>query len=124
VEHRQERQRLTPDAARPPAAAPAHQGYGWIPLFQEVDEADLVPLLSRCEVLRLSAGTDLLHPGDSNDSLYILLSGELMVYLTPEAVEGQGIPIKPGHCIGEYSTIDRRPVSALVRCEGRRRCCT
>lgn len=83
-----------------------------------MDEALLERLLSRCEVLRLEAGTDLLHAGETNDSIYILLSGELMVYLSEEAVEGQGIPIEPGHCIGEYSAIDRQPVSALVRCEG------
>lgn len=95
-----------------------HKGFGWIPLFREVDEALLVRLLSRCEVRRLSAGTVLLRPGQSNDSLYILLKGELMVYLSADITTGQGIPIQPGHCIGEYSAIDRLPVSALVRCEG------
>lgn len=95
-----------------------HKGFGWIPLFREVDEALLVRLLSRCEVRRLSAGTVLLRPGQSNDSLYILLKGELMVYLSADITTGQGIPIRPGHCIGEYSAIDRLPVSALVRCEG------
>jgi sigma-B regulation protein RsbU (phosphoserine phosphatase) len=74
-------------------------------------------LLRRCDVRRLSAGDDLLRPGQVNESLYILLRGGLTVYLTPEATEGQGIPIRPGHCIGEYSTIDLQPVSALVRCE-------
>lgn len=83
-----------------------------------MDDALLARLLARCEVLQLSAGTDLLRPGETNDSVYILLSGELMVYLTPEAVEGHGIPIESGRCIGEYSAIDRQPVSALVRCEG------
>ena len=83
-----------------------------------MDEALLARLLSRCEVRRLSAGMDLLRPGQPNDSLYILLKGELMVYLSAEIRLGEGIAIQPGHCIGEYSAIDRLPVSALVRCEG------
>ena len=61
-----------------------------------MDEALLLRLLSRCEVRRLSAGTDLLQPGQPNDSLYILLKGELMVYLSAEITPGQGIPIHGG----------------------------
>ncbi|MCX5956107.1 MAG: SpoIIE family protein phosphatase [Cyanobacteria bacterium] len=94
-----------------------HEGYGWIPLFQEVDEVLLASLLSHCEVRRMGAGTDLLRPGEANESFYILLKGELMVYLSAEATQGQGIALQPGHCIGEFSAIDRLPVSALVRCE-------
>ena len=33
-----------------------------------------------------------------------------------ETPQGQGIALHPGHCIGEFSAIDRLPVSALVRC--------
>ena len=93
------------------------EGYGWIPLFQEVDPSLLASLLSQCEVLRLGAGSDLLRPGQTNDSFYILLTGELSVYLSEDAKRGQGISLQPGHCIGEFSAIDRLPVSALVRCE-------
>jgi sigma-B regulation protein RsbU (phosphoserine phosphatase) len=82
-----------------------------------VDPTVLASLLSQCEVLRLGAGSDLLRPGETNDSIYILLKGELFVYLAAEATSGQGISIQPGQCIGEFSAIDRLPVSALVRCE-------
>jgi sigma-B regulation protein RsbU (phosphoserine phosphatase) len=93
------------------------EGYGWIPLFQEVDQSLLASLLSHCEVRQMGAGTDLLRPGETNDSFYILLEGELIVYLSEDAKQGQGISLQPGHCIGEFSAIDRLPVSALVRCE-------
>lgn len=96
-------------------------GYGWIPLFEEVEEEQLTQLLRGCEVLRLSAGTELLHPGEANDSIYVLLAGDLTVYLSPEACVGQGIAIQVGQCTGEFSAIDRKPVSALVRCEGNAR---
>jgi sigma-B regulation protein RsbU (phosphoserine phosphatase) len=82
-----------------------------------VDPTELASLLSQCEVLRLGAGCDLLRPGETNESIYILLKGELFVYLAAEATSGQGISIQPGQCIGEFSAIDRLPVSALVRCE-------
>ena len=77
----------------------------------------LESLLSPCQVLRLGAGCDLLRPGDSNDSIYILLKGELFVYLSAKATQSQGFSIQPGQCIGEFSAIDQLPVSALVRCE-------
>jgi phosphoserine phosphatase RsbU/P len=93
------------------------EGYGWIPLFQEVDEFLLAKLLSQCEVRQLGAGTDLLRPGEINESVYILLEGELIVYLSEEATPGHGIVLQPGQCVGEFSAIDRLPVSALVRCE-------
>jgi len=49
------------------------------------------------------------------------LKGELFVYLSAEATQGQGISIQPGQCIGEFSAIDRLPVSALVLSPARRR---
>lgn len=82
-----------------------------------MDATVLERLLGSCEVRRLVAGTDLLRPGECNESLYILLKGELVVYLSEDAGRDHGIPIRPGHCIGEFSAIDRLPVSALVRCE-------
>lgn len=93
------------------------EGYGWIPLFQEVDESLLASLLSHCEVLQMGAGTDLLRPGETNDSFYILLKGELIVFLSAEATSVHRFVLLPGQCIGEFSAIDRLPVSALVRCE-------
>jgi len=93
-------------------------GYGWIPLFRDVEEGLLTRLLERCEVRHLSAGNDLLRPGETNDTIYVLLSGELTVYLSAEARTEQSIPVAVGDCIGEFSAIDQQPVSALVRCEG------
>ena len=94
------------------------EGYGWIPLFQEVDETLLASLLSHCEVRQMGAGTDLLGIGETNDSFYILLKGELIVvFLSAEATPVHRFVLQPGQCIGEFSAIDQLPVSALVRCE-------
>jgi sigma-B regulation protein RsbU (phosphoserine phosphatase) len=104
-----------PDPLAP--STPRRPGYGWIPLFREVDERLLERLLERCEVRHLPEGADLLRPGEANDTIYVLLSGKLMVYLSPEAGAGQGITVEPGECVGEFSAIDQQPASALVRCE-------
>ncbi len=108
---------LNSDPAPSLPVSPQPEGYGWIPLFQEVDPILLEPLLRSCEVRQLKAGTDLLRPGESNDSIFVLLHGELVVYLSPDARQDHGFAIQPGTCIGEYSAIDRLPVSALVRCK-------
>jgi phosphoserine phosphatase RsbU/P len=104
-----------PDSSAPPSAP--RPGYGWIPLFREVDEGVLARRLAACEVRQLSAGSDLLRPGELNDTLYVLLSGELMLYLSPEARADQGISVPLGDFIGEFSAIGQQPVLALVRCE-------
>jgi sigma-B regulation protein RsbU (phosphoserine phosphatase) len=108
---------LSSDLAPSLPISPQPEGFGWIPLFHQVEPTLLEGLLSQCEVRQLKAGTDLLRPGEPNDSIYVLLRGELVVYLSPDARRDQGIAIQPGSCIGEYSAIDRLPVSALVRCE-------
>lgn len=77
----------------------------------------LARLLSRCERRRLAKGSDLLRPGEPNDTIYVLLSGLLMVYLTADTGASEGIPVEAGECTGEFSAIDQQPVSALVRCE-------
>lgn len=82
-----------------------------------MEEGLLARRLAGCDVRRLSAGTDLLRQGEPNDTIYVLLSGELTVYLSPEARSDQSIPVAVGECIGEFSAIDEQPVSALVRCE-------
>ncbi|MEO1003831.1 MAG: SpoIIE family protein phosphatase [Cyanobacteria bacterium J06638_7] len=82
-----------------------------------MDEALLARLLSRCEVRQLESGSDLLLPGERNDTIYVLLSGRLMVHLSPEGEGAEGISVEVGECIGEFSAIDRQPVSALVRCQ-------
>lgn len=65
-------------------------------------------------MLVLAAGTELLRPGEANDSVYILLSGELSAHLDADSNPETAIAIPQGACIGELSAIDGKPVSALV----------
>jgi phosphoserine phosphatase RsbU/P len=89
--------------------------FGWIPLFRDVPEADLKAALEGCQILELPANAALLTPGQENDSIFIILAGEVRVYIHADG--GQGITIPIGQCIGEFSAIDGRPASALVRAE-------
>ncbi len=90
------------------------QNISWIPLFREANEDDIHRTLSDCEVLLLPAGTPLLRPGETNHSVYILLSGDVAAHLDDSLNPNVAIPIPPGECIGELSAIDGKQVSALV----------
>ncbi len=68
------------------------------------------------------AGQSLLVPGQSNENVYIALTGELAAHLDcelagnleSERAPQASIPIPAGECIGELSAIDGKPVSILV----------
>lgn len=86
----------------------------WIALFRDADERELDEALADCEVLLLPAGTPLLRAGEANRHVYVLLSGRLVAQLGEEASADNAIDILPGECVGEFSAIDHKPVSALV----------
>lgn len=77
----------------------------------------LTQALDDCERLHLRPGDVLLRPGQSNDSIYIILCGRVVVRLQSEGAVDTSIPIPEGQCIGEFSAIDGKPASALVETE-------
>ena len=89
-------------------------GLSWILLFRNIDETIINDTIGDLEVLLLPAGSLLLKPGDKNESVYLLLSGALAANFDPSLNPGAALPIKPGECIGEFSAIDGKPVSAFV----------
>jgi len=100
-------------ATQPRHAERRREGMDWIALFRQASSDAVDAALEESEVLLLNAGTPLLHPGEDNQYVYILLSGEMEVHL--DGVAGSAaIMIHPGECIGELSAIDGEPVSALV----------
>ena len=78
----------------------------------------------RIEAIERSGSRAEFHPGDlvieegqPNDHLFVVLRGELEVFLpkTDERVTKVSIaPVGPGDCIGEYSFVDDKPASASV----------
>ena len=91
-----------------------HLNISWIPLFKNADEMAVQNLLKDSEVLIIPPDVALLKPDIPNDSVFVLLSGELAAYLDVEQNPDAAISIFPGECIGELSAIDGKPVTALV----------
>jgi phosphoserine phosphatase RsbU/P len=94
---------------------PDEKDLSWVPLFQNIDPALLHSALATSDVLLLPAGFTLLHPGDINRNIYIVLSGEVAAFLDGDGYQSAGISIPIGQCVGEFSAIDGKPVSALVK---------
>lgn len=84
-------------------------------LFRGAEESALTEAVGAQEVICLAAGETLLRPGEFNTTVFVILSGELAVFLDSNAKSGQAILIPAGECLGELSAIDGKPVSALVR---------
>ncbi len=82
------------------------------PLFAGIDTAILKSLLADCAEQSFAPGEAILTPGQKNQSIHILLSGSLKIYLDEK--DTAFTDIKPGECFGEMSIIDRKPVSAYV----------
>jgi sigma-B regulation protein RsbU (phosphoserine phosphatase) len=89
-------------------------GFDAIALFRGTDPHAVSEAIADCEVLTLASGTALLRPGDANDTIFVLLSGELAAFLDSAKLPDAAIPIHSGESVGEMSAIDGRPVSALV----------
>jgi len=86
-----------------------------IPLFEGLTEADLEAISSRSHTKRYRKSTIVFSQGDESDSLYILLSGRLRVFVSDD--DGREVILgylKPGEYVGELALIDREPRSASV----------
>ena len=89
-------------------------GVDAIALFRGAEPSAVIDAIRDCEIRFLPAGAILLQPGEANDTIYLLLSGQLAAYLDSALLPAAGIPIRPGESVGEMSAIDGKPVSAFV----------
>jgi hypothetical protein len=87
-----------------------------VPIFAELDAADLEQLASIVEERRLDAGQDLFREGDAGDAVYLIVKGRVRVFVgggdRPEKTINE---LGPGACIGEMAVLDASPRSATVR---------
>ncbi|CAD5108498.1 GGDEF domain-containing protein [Zestomonas carbonaria] len=82
-------------------------------LFNKVTVGILSQLLKEFRACELDNGEVLLSPFNRNQYLYLLLSGELKVYLG--SLDNQPVTtLEPGDCAGEISFIDNDYPSAYV----------
>lgn len=82
-------------------------------LFHGVAEQMLFQHLGDSVRLSLAASETLLIPGQSNDTIYIILSGRLCVLAKASDIEPIAI-LGAGECVGEMSMLGAAPVSAYV----------
>jgi len=82
-------------------------------LFRDIGLESVEHILKDCQAITLKSGATLLEAGQENTSLYLVLDGELRVYLN-----GRGLPVHavlgPGECVGELSLVDGGNSAALV----------
>lgn len=82
-------------------------------LFANVDLDSVRHLLQDCRHLNLARGEHLLEAGAENSYLYLVLGGELRVYLADRSLPEHAV-FRVGDCVGEMSLLDGQTVSALV----------
>jgi sigma-B regulation protein RsbU (phosphoserine phosphatase) len=92
-----------------------HRGWAWLSLFQNADESAVIEAIGDSDILVLEAGATLLRPGEPNDTVFLILAGELVAHLGDSQNPESAISMVAGDCIGELSAIDGKPVSALVK---------
>jgi diguanylate cyclase (GGDEF)-like protein len=84
-----------------------------IALFRNVDPDSICDLLPRCGRIDVEQGCVLLSPERENRCVYIVLSGELEVYLG--SLDASKVAdLGPGSCAGEMSLIEDKDPSAYV----------
>jgi len=82
-------------------------------LFHGVRPDDVQDLLQRCDRRDLDRGELLLSPGNRNEYVYVVLSGELNVHVgSPDSSVLATMEV--GACVGEMSIIEDRDPSAYV----------
>jgi diguanylate cyclase (GGDEF)-like protein len=86
-----------------------------LPMLAGVDLSLRRELLESARIVSVGAGELLLAQGDRLDCMYLVLEGELGVYL--QGVDEEPIAvIAAGETVGEISVLDRTEASASVRC--------
>lgn len=112
------RRRLQVDVVRDlrePSGDRRHQQLRWLSLFRNSDEDAIIEAIGESVVTSLDVGEVLLRPGEANNNVYLVLSGELAAHLDSNGKLSDAIRIEPGECLGELSAIDGKSVSALVK---------
>lgn len=86
-----------------------------IPLFSELTPEELRLISSHSVTRTYPKNTILISEGDQSDSLYVILSGKVKVYVSDE--EGKEVILSiqgPGEYFGELALVDAAPRSASV----------
>lgn len=86
-----------------------------VPLLADLSEEDLEQLFQMAETVSIPAGQLVLQEGDSGDSLFVVLDGELEVTKRHGRQEVLLAVYKAGQFFGEMALLEQAPRSASVR---------
>src|ERR687898_331910 len=86
-----------------------------VPLLADLSEEDLEQLYQMAEPVSIPAGQLVLQEGDSGDSLFVVLDGELEVTKRHGRQEVLLAVYKAGQFFGEMALLEQAPRSASVR---------
>jgi CRP-like cAMP-binding protein len=84
-----------------------------IPMFKDVNLNDMKTLVSMGRKMSFMKGQKLFEQGTMGDSMYIILSGRIRIYI--EDAEKNQLVLRhygPGEIVGEFSILDQQPRSA------------
>jgi len=96
-----------------PAAAFNQAELKSVNLFHEADLDQVARLLQGCPTRTLAPGETVIRAGQTNQNVYLILSGRLRVHL--QGGDAQPVAVlEAGESVGEISIIDRQPTSADV----------
>ncbi|MBR9920324.1 MAG: SpoIIE family protein phosphatase [Bacteroidetes bacterium] len=85
-------------------------------LFKGFTPEQIWDILTSGSVKQLEPGATLIKPGEVNNTLFLLIAGELRVILEKDGAE-VSIPIPPGECLGEMSLVGGKATSAKAVAE-------
>ncbi len=105
--------RATPDWLLDPRNARG-AGNDAIAFLRGAEPSVIIETIADCEIRILPVGATLLQPGQLNDTIYVLLSGQLAAYVDGTRRPESEIRIQPGESVGEMSAIDGNPASTFV----------
>lgn len=84
-----------------------------IDLLQGLGDELMHMLLVSCPIRELGVGDVLLHAGQTNDQIFVILRGALNVFLA-DSYDKPVATLRAGDSVGELSVLDKKPASASV----------
>lgn len=84
-----------------------------IELLQDVGDELMDMIIARCPVRQLAQDETLLHAGQTNAQIFVIMSGALNVFLA-DSTDRPVATLGAGDSVGELSVLDKKPASARV----------
>ena len=86
-----------------------------IPLFSGLRKAEIKPIADNAIIRSYPKNTIIIHEGDTSDSMYIILSGKVKVFVSNDNGREVILGVQgPGEYFGEMALVDEMPRSASV----------